>query len=149
MRTVLLHLATLALLSGATAATAGAPPPAPAIGGSADESRIGGSADLWQPSEPTGAAYAGPSVIDTRAPGYITAMDRTARAATALERAIAELQAAQAAFPFPGFEYRRYLADLESARRALDPMLAGEQRRLRYQTLVPDGTYTRVPPALR
>ncbi|ULQ48328.1 hypothetical protein JN531_016985 (plasmid) [Flagellatimonas centrodinii] len=58
-----------------------------------------------------------------------------------------EIRAAQSAYAFAGFDYERLLKDLSTAREALDPMLLIEERRLRYQTLVPTATYIRQSPA--
>ena len=94
---------------------------------------------------PSGNAWTGPTVIEQRDAGYLAAVEHAARAQRALQVALDELAASRAMFPFPGFDYLRIEADLATAREALVPMLAPEQRRLRYQTLVPDGVYMRVP----
>lgn len=96
---------------------------------------------------PPGAAYAGPGILDLRSPPVQQSLERTARASQALDAAIKDLTAARSAYAFAGFDYERLLKDLSTAREALDPMLLIEERRLRYQTLVPTATYIRQSPA--
>lgn len=96
---------------------------------------------------PPGTAYAGPGILDLRRPSVQQSLERTARASQALDAAMKEIRAAQSAYAFAGFDYERLLKDLSTAREALDPMLLIEERRLRYQTLVPTATYIRQSPA--
>lgn len=96
-------------------------------------------------NSPRGTAYAGPSVVDQRDAAYQVAMEHAANAQRALEKAIDELALSRTSFAFPGYEYPAITRDLELARDSLTAMLLPEQRRLRYQTLIPDGMYMRVP----
>lgn len=89
----------------------------------------------------TGNAFSGGAVIDQTAPRYARAMDATAEASQALERAIEALQQAQAHHRFEGLNYERLVLDIDRVRNALEPVLVSERRRLRYQTLQPDGVF--------
>ncbi|TJY57356.1 hypothetical protein E4T66_18290 [Sinimarinibacterium sp. CAU 1509] len=97
---------------------------------------------------PYGTAYAGPTVLDQRDAGYQMALEHAANAQRALQRALDEMAQSQSLYAFPGFQYSALARELTLARDAVAVMVTPEQRRLRYQTLTPDGMYMRVPGAV-
>lgn len=72
---------------------------------------------------------------------YQVSVERLGRVAQLLRRAQEEARASQSAFPLPGFSYELLQADMQAMLAGIEPALIPEKRRLRYQTLVPEGPY--------
>lgn len=77
--------------------------------------------------------------------GYQSSAEHLARMAQLLERALQEAKAAEAAYALPGFSYAALRGDIQQIIEGVEPLLAPEKRRLRYQTLTPDGMYFQLP----
>lgn len=80
-------------------------------------------------------------VIDQRDPAYQLSMEHLSRAVHALRMARSELEAAEASHPFYGINIVRMLSELQPIEETLSVLLVPEQKRVRYQTLAPDGLY--------
>ena len=78
-------------------------------------------------------------------PRYQVSVEHMSRVSQLLRRALEESAASQKAFPVPGFAYDALQGDLQAVLEGIEPLLIPEKRRLRYQTLVPDGAYFRHP----
>ena len=80
-------------------------------------------------------------VIDQRNESYQIAIEHISNASRALAAAKAELDRAQATYSFPGLDINRMKASLVPVEETLRVLLVPEQKRLRYQTAIPDGVF--------
>lgn len=80
-------------------------------------------------------------VIDQRDPAYQLSIEHLSRAVHALQMAQVELKAAEASHPLYGIDIVRMLSELRPIEETLSVLLVPEQKRVRYQTLTPDGLY--------
>lgn len=87
------------------------------------------------------ACAANDYLIDQRDPKYQVAMEHLSNAQTALSVAQAELQKAKASHPLPGLDVRRMSSALSPVEATLQVLLTPEQKRLKHQTVTPDGLY--------
>lgn len=76
-----------------------------------------------------------------RSAEYRKGTEHLAQANQALNRAISELKRAEAAYGFPGLDVVRMLGQIQEVNDTLRLILTPENRRLKYQTLVPDTTF--------
>lgn len=89
----------------------------------------------------TVSSLAHSEVIDTRSRAYQEGAFHLSQAQQALSRAIAELKKAEAAYEFPGLDLPAMLSNIQSVEHVASQILAPQQRRLEYKTIVPDGMY--------
>jgi hypothetical protein len=80
-------------------------------------------------------------VIDQRDARYQIAIEHISNASMALAAAKAELNKAQATYSFPGLDINQMTASLVPAEETLRVLLVPEQKRLKFQTAVPDGVF--------
>lgn len=92
---------------------------------------------------PHGSAYSSGAVVDQTHPRYIRFVESTREADQALRRAVEALRHAQSLHQFEGLDMNALAMEVARVQGALDPVLHAEQRRLRYQTLQPDGVFMR------
>lgn len=89
-----------------------------------------------------GSAFAESAyVIDQRDPKFQSAMEHISNAKTALSVAQAELNLAKASHPLPGLDVRRMTSALSPVEATLQVLLTPEHKRLKHQTVTPDGLY--------
>lgn len=79
--------------------------------------------------------------IDQRDPKFQVAMEHLSNAQAALSVAQAELNKAKASHPLPGLDVRRMTSALSPVEATLQVLLTPEQKRLKHQTITPDGLY--------
>lgn len=80
-------------------------------------------------------------VIDQRDPKFQTAMEHLSSAQTALSVAQAEIKLAKASHPLPGLDVNRMSSALRPVEATLKVLLTPEQKRLKHQTVTPDGLF--------
>ncbi|WGK63528.1 hypothetical protein QAO71_17315 (plasmid) [Halopseudomonas sp. SMJS2] len=80
-------------------------------------------------------------VIDQRDERYQIAIEHISNASMALAAAKSELNKAQATYSFPGLDINRMTASLVPVEETLRVLLVPEQKRLKYQTAIPDGVF--------
>lgn len=80
-------------------------------------------------------------IVNTRSEAYRTGTFHLAQANQALGRAIAELKKAEVSYEFPGLDITRMIGQIQEVELTTVQILAPERRRLKAQTLVPDGTF--------
>lgn len=80
-------------------------------------------------------------VIDQRDESYQIAIEHISNASMALAAAKSELDKAQATYSFPGLDINRMKSSLVPVEETLRVLLVPEQKRLRYQTAIPDGVF--------
>lgn len=86
-------------------------------------------------------AEADPYVIDQRDPRYQRAIEHLSLAAQNLRMAQDELKKAEAMAPLPGLDLVRMLAQVRPVEETINVVLQPEQKRLKYQTVTPDGLF--------
>ncbi|RNF86596.1 hypothetical protein EFK07_19870 [Pseudomonas putida] len=86
-------------------------------------------------------AESDPYVIDQRDPRYQRAIEHLSLAAQNLRMAQDELKKAEASAPLPGLDLVRMLAQVRPVEETINVVLQPEQKRLRYQTVTPDGLF--------
>ena len=87
------------------------------------------------------ALAADPYRIDQRDPQYQKSFEHLARASQALAVAQKELTQAQAAYQLPGLNVQQMQEQLAPLEDTLAVLLSPEKKRMKHQTLVPDGLF--------
>ena len=89
----------------------------------------------------SGEALCADHVIDQRDPKYIEAISHLAQAKQALVLAKAQLEQARRAYPLQGVNTDQMINQLTPIEDTLQVLLFPEEKRLRYETIVPDAPY--------
>jgi hypothetical protein len=84
--------------------------------------------------------------LDQRDPNYQKSIEHYAQAQANIRNAILHLQKGEAYYEQPSIQLVRMLAPLQEIENSLNYILMPEQRRHKYQTLVPDGQYFQPSP---
>lgn len=79
--------------------------------------------------------------IDQRDPKFQAAMEHLSNAQAALSLAQIELKKAKASHPLPGLDVPRMTSALSPVEATLQVLLTPEQKRLKHQTVKPDGMF--------
>ncbi|MEQ9223837.1 MAG: hypothetical protein RJQ08_11480 [Salinisphaeraceae bacterium] len=79
--------------------------------------------------------------LDQRRPDYQASYEHLARARSLLREAARQARMSEQNYALPGFRYDLFREDVRYLDQQLGPILMPEQRRLRYQKIVPDSAY--------